>query len=125
MLKSLIDKIHNCYTVEKNAIRTYRETLDRYDTIWKASCNDIGILYDKVKRKYILEIESNYCFQDDEAGNTYLRDLLSELSNWMEFNGYSKNGQIGLLAAFNMKEKEFDTIEQLYAYFKMLVEGKV
>ena len=124
MFKSLLNKIQrlkNSY----NLNQAYIDAMERYDYLWSGCCNDIGILYDNVKHKYVLEIETIYHFDDKEAERKYIQDLFKELSKWMDLKGYSKDGEISLLAAFDMQEKEFNTMEELYAYFKMLAEEKI
>lgn len=124
MFKSLFAKIQrlkNSY----NLYQAYNDAMERYDHVWGGVYGDIVITYDKTTYKYILEIETIYDFENKDAEKKYLQDLLQELSNWMDREGYSKDSTISLLVAFDMQAKEFNTIEELYAYFKMLVEEKI
>lgn len=89
--------------------------------------NDLDIVYNKKTKKYIIGIETIYSFSNGRKGEQeYIKDLLNKFTEWMQSKGYDTNTYIPIYSAFNKNiNSEFDSIEELYAYFKMLVNGFV
>ena len=89
--------------------------------------NDFDICYNKKTNKYIMSVETIYEFEGGiEAQKKYLLYILSSLTEWMQQKNYILNFPITMEKVFVMDRKpffEFDTIEELYAYFKLLVNG--
>lgn len=51
--------------------------------------NDFELIYDKVKKKYYIGVETMFWFDDWENGpKEYLRELLTLFTEWMKENGY-------------------------------------
>lgn len=90
--------------------------------------NDLDIIYNKKTNKYTIGIETIYSFSNGRKGEQeYIKDLLNKFTEWMQSKGYDTNTYIPIHSAFTHKNinSEFDSIEELYAYFKMLVNGFV
>lgn len=89
--------------------------------------NDLDIVYNKKTKKYIIGIETIYSFSNGRKGEQeYIKDLLNKFTEWMQSKGFDTNTYIPIYSAFNKNiNSEFDSIEELYAYFKMLVNGFV
>lgn len=91
--------------------------------------NDLEIIYNKKENKYLISIETIYLFTNGiEGEKEYLRCLLNQFTAWMQNQGYNLNVQMGLYdiftAGINITSK-FDTIEELYGCFKLLVNGYI
>lgn len=88
--------------------------------------NDLDIFYDKKKKKYLLSVETIYSFSQGKEGELlYLKTLLCKLTHWMESNKYDTTYTLNLGDIFTNGlnvNYEFDSIEQLYGTFKMLVQ---
>jgi hypothetical protein len=92
------------------------------------SMNDIDLIYLKDEQKYILGLETFISFDsgyDDEK--KYLKELLRRFTDWMIENNYSIDKHLGLYQVFSCRcdvyDNHFDSIEDAYATFKLLVEG--
>ena len=85
--------------------------------------NDIYITYDRETKLYSLGIETIYMFKDANAKCEYLRNLLNAFTAFMDSNNLSKDFQIGLFFSQPIIRIEADSLEELYANFKMYVEG--
>lgn len=87
--------------------------------------NDLDLIYHKDKKQYSLSVETIYLFQEN-AQYGYIKSLLDEFTNWMNENNYDTNKEFALFEIFtdgiNIKTK-FDSIEEAYAAFKMMVNG--
>lgn len=91
------------------------------------SMNDIDIIYNITNRKYTISIETIYSFDNGiEGAKIYIKSLLDKLTDWMKENNYNTEKHLALYEAFtegqNIKS-EFDTLEDLYACFKLYVIG--
>lgn len=88
--------------------------------------NDFDITYDKEKNKYMLGVETIYIFKDDKAEKDYMKGILKLFTEWMKENEYNTEYTLDLYEVFTKGiniNTEFDSIEQAYAAFKLLVEG--
>lgn len=88
--------------------------------------NDLDITYLKDENKYILDIETIYMFDDEHGKYSYMRYLLDKFTEFMEQNGYATTKEFALYEVFtdgiNINTR-FDSIEDCYAAFKLLVNG--
>jgi hypothetical protein len=88
--------------------------------------NDFDIIYNKKENKYMFGVETIYQFKDGlSEEKEYLESILNQFTKWMENNNYDTNNYINLWDVFTYRfeDKKFDSIQQLYAYFKLLVTG--
>ena len=86
--------------------------------------NDIDLIYLKDEKKYILGIETIFCFEKEEHKLDYLKDCLDAFTKFMTENGYNTDIKPHWYDVF-MKgmNTHFDSIEECYGMFKMLVNG--
>lgn len=92
--------------------------------------NDIDLIYLKDEKKYILGIETAYMFNSKEAEKKYFKTLLDKFTEWMEDKGYNTNSILNpygdvyeiFTSGININT-EFDTIEDAYRTFKLLING--
>ena len=90
--------------------------------------NDIDLIYLKDENKYILSVETIYMFNSKEAEKEYFKDLLDKFTEWMEEQGYNTNSTLNpyddmceiFTKGININT-HFDTIEDAYRTFKLLV----
>ena len=87
--------------------------------------NDLDIVYLKNKKKYVIGVETIYGFVDSYEGEkNYLKHLLVKFTDWMKENNYSTTKPLRLWQFGEITlHTEFDTIEDVYAAFKHMVEG--
>ena len=85
--------------------------------------NDIDIIYDKKKEKYMLGIETAYLFKNYEAECEYLKDCLKAFTKYMDDNGLNKNKSYMLHMSDSNASMTADTIEDLYTNFRIFVNG--
>ena len=92
--------------------------------------NDLDLIYLKNENKYILGIETIYCFKNKENSKAYLRTLLEHFTKWMIDNNYNIDSSLNQYGdmyeifsnGININT-HFDTIEDAYKTFKILVNG--
>ena len=92
--------------------------------------NDFDLIYLKDEKKYILGIETAYKFKDKQSEKEYLQELLNKFTKWMQDNGFnidsSLNSYGDMFEVFTDGiniNSHFDTIEDAYRTFKLLVNG--
>lgn len=85
--------------------------------------NDIDIVYDKKKKKYLLGIETAYCFKTHADECAYLRQCLNAFTKYMDDNGLDKNAPYMLFMNNTCTSMEADSVEELYTNFKIFVDG--
>lgn len=88
--------------------------------------NDIDLIYDSEENKYILGVESIYYFKHKDHEIKYLNNLLGKFTQYMVDNGLSTKSTFSLSDVFAMGyniNTHFDTIEDCYTMFKLLVNG--
>lgn len=87
--------------------------------------NDIELIYHKDIDKYSLGVETIYTFiKKGQYG--YMQNLLDEFTKWMEKNNYNTNREFCLYDVFTAGisiNSKFNTIEDAYTAFKMIVNG--
>jgi hypothetical protein len=85
--------------------------------------NDIDISYNRETRKYYLSIETAYMFRNKESECKYLRKLLDAFTKYMNDNNLAKKYDFILFMSNPCITTECESIEELYANFKVFVEG--
>lgn len=99
-----------------------------YDDLCRADCgfytmNDIDIVYDKENGRYLLGVETAYCFSNYEAECNYLKNLLECFTKYMDDNGFDKNRKLNLFMSQPCTDLKAKSIEELYTDFKIFVNG--
>lgn len=88
--------------------------------------NDIDLIYLKDENKYIFSIETIFQFDKEEYKLDYLKRCLDAFTKFMVENGYNVDVKPHWMDVFtcgwNMNT-HFDSIEECYAMFKLLVNG--
>ena len=92
--------------------------------------NDIDLIYLKDEKKYVLGVETVYMFNSKEAEKEYFKTLLDKFTKWMEEQEYDTNATLSpygdmyeiFTNGININT-HFDTIEDAYRTFKLLVNG--
>jgi len=88
--------------------------------------NDIDLIYLKDENKYILGIETIYSFDKEEYKLNYLKDCLDAFTQFMKENNYDTEKKPFWMDVFSFGmniNNHFDSIEDCYAMFKLLVNG--
>ena len=89
--------------------------------------NDLDLTYLKDKKKYILGVETIYMFKNKNGDKEYMKQLLDIFTKWMIENKHEIKSPClweVFTDGWNINT-EFDTIEDAYAMFKLLVEGYI
>lgn len=89
--------------------------------------NDLDLTYLKDKKKYILGVETIYMFKNKNGDKVYMKQLLDIFTKWMIDNNYKiKSPCLWEVFTYGWNiNTEFDTIEDAYAMFKLLVGGYI
>src|SRR5574344_146225 len=89
--------------------------------------NDLDLIYLKDKKKYILGVETIYMFKNKNGDKEYMKQLLDIFTKWMIDNNYKiKSPCLWEVFTYGWNiNTEFDTIEDAYAMFKLLVGGYI
>lgn len=90
------------------------------------SLNDIELLYDNRENKYWFEVKTVYMYDNPSAQYVYLKGLLDEFTKWMNENDCDTTLELPLWRVFAKGidiNTRFDSIEEAYAAFKMMVNG--
>ena len=87
--------------------------------------NDFDIFYDSGTKRYNYSIETIYSFTDSEREVEYLKAIFKAFTEWMRKNGYKTNYKPTLYSVFSEDHFQhgFESIEQLYAHFKLMCMG--
>ena len=86
--------------------------------------NDIDLLYLKDQKKYLFSIETIFNFTKEEYKLNYLKKCLDAFTKFMVENGYDIEVKPHWWDVFgNGMNANFDSIEECYGMFKMLVNG--
>lgn len=135
-------KIRNYYLMKKYE----KEYINEYETqdmkfIWGVqswddlsnsksanfyTMNDIDLIYLKDEGKYIIGIETVYMFKEEKDKIIYLKSCLKAFTEFMEENGYNTETKLFWCDIFSYGwniNTHFDSIEDCYAMFKLLVNG--
>lgn len=133
IIKEYYDDYNEDFTENRSmkfiwGLKSY-DDLSSYDANLE-TMNDIDLIYLKDEKKYILGVETAYMFNSKEAEKEYFKDLLGKFTKWMEEQGYDTNSTLnpygGMYEIFSSGiniNTEFDTIEDAYRTFKLLVNG--
>lgn len=92
--------------------------------------NDIDLIYLKDEQKYILGVETAYCFTTADAEKDYFKTLLDKFTEWVNEQEYNTNSTFNpygdmhsiFTSGYNINT-HFDTVEDAYKTFKVLVNG--
>ena len=90
------------------------------------SLNDIELFYNAHEKKYFFNINTIYMYDNPSAQYVYLKGLLNEFTKWMNENNYNTTVEFPLWRVFAKGidiNTRFDSIEEAYAAFKMMVNG--
>lgn len=85
------------------------------------------LIYLKDKKKYILGVETIYMFKNKNGDKVYMKQLLDIFTKWMIENKHEIKSPClreVFTDGWNINTK-FNTIEDVYAMFKLLVEGYI
>ena len=86
--------------------------------------NDIDITYNRETKKYFLEVETIYQFDEGKIGEVkYLQGLLKAFTKFMEQNNYDINVPYELSWGQPKIDMVADSIPELYTSFRIFVEG--
>ena len=86
--------------------------------------NDIDLIYLKKDNKYILSLETVFMFDKEERKLSYLERCLDAFTKFMVEHGYNINAKPHWWDVFSDgMNAHFDSIEECYAMFKLLVNG--
>ena len=86
--------------------------------------NDIDIVYSRESKRYVLNIETAYWFNErEEDVIAYLQSLLNNFTKFMDSQKYNKNCPYRFWMSQPSRIFEAETIPELYTNFKMFVEG--
>lgn len=88
--------------------------------------NDIDLIYLKDENKYILGLETMFQFENEEYKIKYLKKCLDAFTKFMVENGYDTEVKPFWMDVFSYgwnMNMNFDSIEDCYAMFKLLVNG--
>ena len=85
--------------------------------------NDFEIDYLPERKKYIYSIEAIYLFEFRSQEVTYLKEIYREFTQWMKKKGYNTDYKPSIEDLFGRTADEFDSIEELYADFKLKCMG--
>src|SRR5574344_1423312 len=83
--------------------------------------------YETTTKKYILGVETIYMFKNKNGDKEYMKQLLDIFTKWMIDNNYKiKSPCLWEVFTYGWNiNTEFDTIEDAYAMFKLLVGGDI
>ena len=88
--------------------------------------NDFEVIYHKDTNKYSIGIETFFMFDTRDDAKEYLKETLNQFTSFMNENEYDTNYKINMYDVFtrgyNINTK-FDTLEECYSMFKLLVDG--
>ena len=135
--EKITEEYYNDYNEDftENSSMKFIWGLKSYDDL--SSCdanletmNDIDLIYLKDEKKYILSVETAYMFSSKEAEKEYFKTLLDKFTKWMEEQGYNTNLTLNpygdmyeiFSGGININTN-FNTIEDAYRTFKLLVNG--
>ena len=88
--------------------------------------NDLDVIYDKQSKTYGASVEAIYQWDDKSGIVRYLQSLLNQFTKYMTDNNLDTSYKISFYDIFYGKIAmvcEADTIEELYAKFKFMVDG--
>lgn len=124
--------------VEK-AMQEWENSLDDMEFIWgiksgddlcNCECNlytmnDFCITYFKNTKKYAMSVETIYLFENKNDERKYIKSILDKFTTWMSDNNYDTSKKLSMVDLFTEGvniNTEFDSIEDLYATFKIYAD---
>lgn len=122
-----MDKKYGNYALETDENKFIWGVKSWDDLTGKDACmltmNDIDIIYDKKRQKYMLGIETAYIFRSHADECDYLRGCLRAFTKYMDDNGLKRNEPYVLYMCNPCTSMIADSIEELYTNFKIFVDG--
>lgn len=87
--------------------------------------NDFDIFYDRATKRYNYDIELAYDFRTRERQLDYLKYIYKEFTMWMRKKGHNTRYKpfIYDFFGYNRETEGFETLEELYAVFRMKCIG--
>jgi len=122
-----MDKKYGDYALEDDDFK-FIWGIKSWDDLSGRDCNmqtmnDIDITYVKETKEYMLGIETAYMFESKSDECKYLRDCLNAFTKYMDDNNFRTNEPYMLFMSNPCTSMSAKTIEELYTYFKIFVEG--
>lgn len=122
-----MDKKYGDYALENDDFK-FIWGIKSWDDLSGSDCNmetmnDIDITYNKKTKKYILGIETAYMFDSKEGECQYLKDCLNAFTKYMNTNDIRIEEPFMLFMSNPCTHMSAKTIEELYTYFRIFVEG--
>lgn len=102
------------------------DDLTRFASANLFTMNDIDLIYLKNDNKYKISIETALIFEEEQYKMRYLQTCLKDFTKFMDENGYNTDVKPDWADVFSYGwnlNTEFDSIEDCYAMFKLLVNG--
>lgn len=122
-----MDKKYGNYALETDDMKFIWGIKSWDDLTGKDACmytmNDIDITYDKLKKEYMLGVETAYMFKTYATECEYLQDCLKAFTKYMDDNGLEKNRPYCLFMSNPCTSMVAESIEELYVNFKIFVDG--
>ena len=87
--------------------------------------NDFDITYNEATKQYSVGIETIYFFEKESDRCSYIQNLLSEFTDWMNAHNYNTNERLSLGDVFHWQYNAFPTVSKAYAWFKFIVDAYV
>ena len=88
--------------------------------------NDIDLIYNKDDNSYMLSLETIFGFDTEEHKLNYLKECLNKFTKFMKENDYDTETKLSWIDVFSCgwnMNMHFDSIEDCYVMFKLLVNG--
>ena len=122
-----MNKKYGDYSLENDEIK-FVWGMKSYDDLSGSEANlytmnDIDIVYNKKENKYMLGIETAYIFENHADECSYLKNCLVAFTKYMDDNRLKKNKPYVLFMNDLCPSMKAKSIEELYANFKIFVNG--
>lgn len=120
---------NECESIYENEIMKFIWGVKSWDDLTDSDAclytmNDIELLYLKNEGKYLLCIETIFEFEKEEHKLGYLRGCLDAFEKFIVENGFNTDVNPHWWNVFGSGiNTHFDSIEECYAMFKLLVNG--
>ena len=125
------------YKLDRNLEDMYKNYNDEWEFVWGIlssdalvmtvglySMNDLDIKYNKIEKRYYLNVETIYRFNNERDESLYIQDLYEQFTQYMYDSNLSVNKELKMGNIFHEGiSLVADDIETLYAQFKFLVKG--
>lgn len=105
----------------------FKSRMKKYDApLWSVTSNgniDIQLVYNKKTKKYKLDVNSVYMFENRLSEVEYFLKLLDYFTKFMEENNYDMDDPYYSFAWAPTITTESSEISELYTMFKVFVKG--